>query len=126
MNFLKKNFFLSLIFLSLLPTEVFSSELNNQYFCRILAEKVGENVFNRNKQFIPIFIKPFINEELLIKEIVFNTLLSEVVVEDNKILSNGKCLFLLTLEEFANEYVSKEYEIKVVEKFNEQINNFAF
>lgn len=126
MNFLKKIFFLNLIFLSLLPTEVFSSELKNPYFCRILAEKVGENVFNRNKQFIPNFIKPFINEELLIKEIVFNTLLSEVVVEDNKVLSNGKCLFLLTLEEFADEYVSKEYEIKVVEKFNEQINNFAF
>ena len=97
--------FLSLIFLSLLPTKVFSSELRNQYFCRILAEEVGQNVFNRNQQYIPNWIKPFIN---------------------NQIFTNSKCLFLLTLEKYADEYVSTKYEIKVVEEFNNQIKNFSF
>ena len=118
--------FLSLIFLSLLPTIVFSNELKNQYFCGILAEEVGQNVFNRNQQYIPNWIKPFINEKSLVKEIVSNTLLDEVVIKNNKILTNGKCLFLLTLEKYADEYVSKKYEIKVFEEFNSQINNFSF
>jgi len=137
--------FLSLIFLSLLPTKVFSSELRNQYFCRILAEEVGQNVFTRNQQYIPNWIKPFINEELLVKEIVHNTLLDEVVIKNNvftrnqqyiphwikpfinnEIFTNSKCLFLLTLEKYADEYVSTIYEIKVVEEFNNQIKNFSF
>ena len=121
-----RKIFLNLIFLSLLPTKVFSSELRNQYFCRILAEEVGQNVLNRNQQYIPNWIKPFINEELLVKEIVHNTLLDEVVIKNNKILTNSKCLFLLTLEKYADEYVSTKYEIKVVEEFNNQINNFSF
>ena len=123
---MKKRLFLILIFLSLFPNKVFSTELKNQYFCGILAETVGQNVFDRNKQFIPNWIKPFINEELLVKEIVFNTLLEEVVIRNNNILSNGKCLFLLSLEKFADQYVSKEYEIKVVEEFNNQISTFGF
>tara|TARA_B100001989_G_C24192760_1_gene294494 strand:+ start:80 stop:451 length:372 start_codon:yes stop_codon:yes gene_type:complete len=123
---MRKKIFLSLIFLSLLPTKVFSSELKNQYFCRILGEEVGQNIFNRNQKYIPNWIKPFINEELIVKEIVFNTLLDEVVIKNQKILTNSKCLFLLTLEEFADEYVSKKYEIKVIEEFNKQINNFSF
>ena len=118
--------FLSLIFLSLVPTKVFSNELKNQYFCRILAEEVGQNVFNRNQQYIPNWIKPFINEELLVKEIVHNTLLDEVVIKNNKILTNGKCLFLLTLEKYSDEYVSREYEKKVVEEFNNKIKDFSF
>ena len=137
--------FLSLIFLSLLPTKVFSSELRNQYFCRILAEEVGQNLFNRNQQYIPNWIKPFINEELLVKEIVHNTLLDEVVIKNNVFtrnqqyiphwikpfinnekFTNSKCLFLLTLEKYADEYVSTIYEIKVVEEFNNQIKNFSF
>ena len=121
-----RKIFLNLIFLSLLPTKVFSSELRNQYFCRILAEEVGQNVLNRNQQYIPNWIKPFINEELLVKEIVHNTLLDEVVIKNNKILTNGKCLFLLTLEKYSDEYVSREYEIKVVEEFNNKIKNFSF
>ena len=123
---MRGEFFLSLIFLSLIPTKVFSNELKNQYFCRILTEEVGQNVFNRNQKYIPKWIKPFINEELLVKEIVHNTLLEEVVIKNNKILTNSKCLFLLTLEKYANEYVSTKYEIKVVEEFNNQINNFSF
>ena len=123
---MRKKIFLSLIFLFLLPTKVFSSELKNQYFCVILGEEVSQNIFNRNQQYIPIWIKPFINEELLVKEIVNNTLLDEVVIKNNKILTNGKCLFLLTLEKYANEYVSKKYEIKVVEEFNNLIDNFSF
>ena len=123
---MRKKFFLSLIFLSLLPTIVFSNELKNQYFCGILAEEVGQNVFNRNQQYIPNWIKPFINEKSLVKEIVSNTLLDEVVIKNNKILTNSKCLFLLSLEKYADEYVSKKYEIKVVEEFNSQINNFSF
>lgn len=123
---MRGKFFLSLILLSLLPTKVFSSELKNQYFCRILTEEVGKNVFNRNQQYIPNWIKPFINEELLVKEIVHNTLLDEVVIKNNKILTNSKCFFLLTLEKYADEYVSTKYEIKVVEEFNNQINNFSF
>ena len=123
---MRGEFFLSLIFLSLIPTKVFSNELKNQYFCRILTEEVGQNVFNRNQKYIPNWIKPFINEELLVKEIVHNTLLDEVVVRNNKILTNSKCLFLFTLEKYANEYVSTKYEIKVVEEFNNQINNFSF
>ena len=123
---MRKKIFLSLIFLSLLPTKVFSSELKNQYFCRILGEEVGQNIFNRNQKYIPNWIKPFINEELIVKEIVFNTLLDEVVIKNQKILTNSKCLFLLTLEKFADEYVSKKYEIKVIEEFNKQINNFSF
>ena len=123
---MKGEFFLSLIFLSFIPTKVFSNELKNQYFCRTLTEEVGQNVFNRNQKFIPNWIKPFINEELLVKEIVHNTLLEEVVIKNNKILTNSKCLFLLTLEKYANEYVSTKYEIKVVEEFNNQLNNFSF
>ena len=123
---MKRKIFLSLIFLSLLQTKVLSSGLRNQYFCRILAEEVGQNVFNRNQQYIPNWIKPFINEELLVKEIVHNTLLDEVVIKNNEILTNSKCLFLLTLEKYSNEYVSKKYEIKVVEEFNNLINNFSF
>mgnify|MGYP000530422793 FL=1 len=123
---MKGEFFLSLIFLSLIPTKVFSNELKNQYFCRTLTEEVGQNVFNRNQKFIPNWIKPFINEELLVKEIVHNTLLDEVVIKNNKILTNSKCLFLLTLEKYADEYVSKKYEIKLVEEFNNQIKNFSF
>ena len=123
---MRKKIFLSLIFLFLLPTKVFSSELKNQYFCVILGEEVSQNIFNRNQQYIPIWIKPFINEELLVKEIVNNTLLDEVVIKNNKILTNGKCLFLLTLEKYANEYVSKKYEIKVVEEFNNLLDNFSF
>tara|TARA_B100001989_G_scaffold76195_1_gene52442 strand:+ start:238 stop:609 length:372 start_codon:yes stop_codon:yes gene_type:complete len=123
---MRRKIFLSLIFLSLLPTKVFSSELRNQYFCRILAEEVGKNVFNRNQKYIPNWIKPFINEELLVKEIVHNTLLDEVTIKNNKILTYSKCLFLLTLEKYADEYVSKKYEIKVVEEFNNQIKNFSF
>ena len=86
---MRREIFLILIFLSFLPTKVFSSELKNQYFCRILGEEVSKNVFNRNKQYIPNWIKPFINEELLVQEIVYNTLLDEVVVENNKILTNA-------------------------------------
>ena len=122
---MRREIFLILIFLSFLPTKVFSSELKNQYFCRILVEEVSKNVFNRNKQYIPNWIKPFINEELLVQEIVYNTLMDEVVVENNKILTNSKCLFLLNLEKYSDEYVSKKYEIKVVEEFNNQINNFS-
>ena len=105
---MRREFFLSFIFLSLLPTKVFSSELKNQYFCKILAEEVGQNVFNRNQKYIPNWIKPFINEELLVKEIVHNTLF-EVVIKNNKIFSNSKCLFLLTLEKYIDEYVSTKY-----------------
>ncbi len=123
---MRKEIFLSLIFLALTPTKVFSSELKNQYYCRILAEEVGQNVFNRNQQYIPIWIKPFINEELLVKEIVSNTLLDEIVIKNNKVLTNSKCLFLLTLEKYADEYISKKYEIQVIEEFNNQINNFSF
>ena len=123
---MRKTFFLSLIFLSLFPTTVLSSELKNQYFCGILTEEVGQNVFNRNQQYIPNWIKPFINEELLVKEIVYNTLLDEVVIKNNKILTNVKCLFLLALEKYADEYVSKTYEIEVVKEFNNKINNFSF
>ena len=123
---MRKKIFLSLIFLFLLPTKVFSSELRNQYFCRILAEEVGQNVFNRNQQYIPNWIKPFINEESLVKEIVHNTLLDEVVIKNNKILTNGKCLLLVILEKYADEYVSTKYEMKVVEEFNNKIKNFSF
>ncbi len=123
---MRRKIFLCLIFLSSLPTKVFRDELRNQYFCRILAEEVGQNVFNRNQQYIPYWIKPFINEELLVKEIVHNTLLDEVVIKNNEILTNIKCLFLLTLEKYANEYVSEKYEIKAVEEFNNKINNFSF
>ena len=123
---MRGDFFLSLIFLSLIPTKVFSNELKNQYFCRFLTEEVGQNVFNRNQKYIPNWIKPFINEELLVKEIVHNTLLDEVVIKNNKILTNSKCLFLLTLEKYADEYVSTKYEMKVVEEFNNKIKNFSF
>ena len=83
-------------------------------------------MFNRNQQYIPNWIKPFINEDSLVKEIVHNTLLDEVVIKNNKILTNSKCLFLSTLEKYADEFVSKKYEIKVVEEFNNQIKNFSF
>ena len=97
---MREEFFLSLIFLSLIPTKVFSNELKNQYFCRFLTEEVGQNVFNRNQKYIPNWIKPFINEELLVKEIVHNTLLDEVVIKNNKIFFDifnlavsSKCIF---------------------------------
>ena len=83
-------------------------------------------MFNRNQQYIPNWIKPFINEELLVKEIVHNTLLDEVVIKNNKILTNGKCLLLVILEKYADEYVSTKYEMKVVEEFNNKIKNFSF
>jgi len=92
----------------------------------MLEAEVSKNLFNRNKKFIPSWVKPFINEELLVRDVVSKTLMKEIKIEDSIIFSQAKCLFLFTLEEFNNEYISKKYEEIVIDEFNKSIKNFSF
>ena len=52
--------------------------------------------------------------------------MKEIKIEDSIIFSQAKCLFLFTLEEFNNEYISKKYEEIVIDEFNKSIKNFSF
>ncbi len=123
---MKKQISLILIFTSFISVLIFIRESKKKDFCKILELEVSKNLFNRNKKFIPSWVKPFINEELLVRDIVSKTLMKQIKIEDSIIFSQAKCLFLFTLEEFNNEYISKKYEEIVVDEFNKSIKNFSF
>ena len=105
---------------------VFIRQNKNKDFCKILEVEVSKNFLNRNKKFLPYWIKPFINEELLVRNMVSKTLIKEIKIEDKMIFSQAKCLFFLALEEFNDEYVSKKYEEIMIEEFNKSIQKFSF
>tara|TARA_Y200000002_G_scaffold289170_1_gene243296 strand:+ start:209 stop:580 length:372 start_codon:yes stop_codon:yes gene_type:complete len=123
---MKKQISLILIFTSFISLLIFIRESKNKDFCKMLEAEVSKNLFNRNKKFIPSWVKPFINEELLVRDVVSKTLMKEIKIEDSIIFSQAKCLFLFTLEEFNNEYISKKYEEIVIDEFNKSIKNFSF
>lgn len=123
---MKKKFFSILIFTSFFGLIVFIRQSKNKDFCKILEVEVSKNLLNRNKKFLPYWIKPFINEELLVRNVVSKTLIEEIKIEDKMILSQAKCLFFLALEEFNGEYVSKKYEEIMIEEFNKSIQKFSF
>ena len=123
---MKKQISLILIFTSFIAVLIFIRESKKNDFCEMLEVEVSKNLFNRNKKFIPSWIKPFLNEELLVRDMVSKTLMKEIKIEDSIIFSQVKCFFLFTLEEFNDEYISKKYEQIVVDEFNKSINNFSF
>ena len=123
---MKKQISLILILTSVIAVLVIIRESKNKDFCKMLEVEVSQNLFNRNKKFIPSWVKPFINEELLVREVVSKTLMKEIKIEDSIIFSQAKCLFLFTLEEFNDEYISKKYEEVVIDEFNKAIKNFSF
>ena len=55
-----------------------------------------------------------------------NRFMKEIKIEDSIIFSQAKCLFLFTLEEYNDEYISKKYEEIVIDEFNKSIKNFSF
>tara|TARA_S200000501_G_scaffold300808_1_gene287915 strand:- start:1041 stop:1412 length:372 start_codon:yes stop_codon:yes gene_type:complete len=123
---MKKQISLILIFTFFIAVLIFVRERKNKDFCMMLEVEVSKNLFNRNKKFIPSWIKPFINEELLVRDVVSKTLMKEIKIEDSIIFSQAKCLFLFTLEEFNDESISKKYEEIVIDEFNKSIKNFSF
>ena len=123
---MKKIFSLFLIFTFFLALIIFIKESKDKDFCKRLELEVSKNLFNRNKKFIPSWIQPFINEEILVRDVVSKTLIEEVKIEDNMIFTQGKCLFLLNLEKLGDEYVSKKYEQIVIDEFNRSIKRFSF
>ena len=99
------------------PTNVLSNNKINYHFCKRLQNEVSKNLINRNKNLIPPFVDKFINEEIILSEIVSKTLIKEIEVKNNGFLTNGKCLFLYSLEKFGGKTVSKKYEQIVITKF---------
>ena len=106
------------------PTYVLSNNKINYHFCKRLQNEVSKNLINRNKKFIPPFVDKFINEEIILSEIVSKTLIKELEVKNNGFLTNGKCLFLYSLEKFGGKTVSKKYEQIVITKFEGVIDDF--
>ena len=96
----------------------------NYHFCKKLENEVSKNLLSRNKKFIPSFVEKFINEELVLEEIVSKTLIKELEVKNNGFLTSSKCLFLYSLEKFGGKPVSKQYEEIVLNKFEGIIDNF--
>ena len=123
---MKKKFSLILIFSFFVGLIAFIRENKNKDFCMILQAEVSKNLLSRNKKFIPSLIKPFINEELLIRDVVSKTLIKEIKIKDKIIYSQAKCLFLFALEEFNGEFVSKKYEEAIIEEFKTSIKKFSF
>ena len=109
---------------SLFPIDVFGNNKVDYHFCKRLEYKVSKNLLNRTKKFIPSFMEKFINEEIVLREIVSKTLIKEVEVKNNGFLTNSKCLFLYGIETFGGKSVSKKYEQIVIKKFKKIIENF--
>ena len=106
------------------PTNVMSDNKENYRFCKRLESEVSKNLLSRNKNIIPSFVEKFINEEMVLREIVSKTLIKEIEIKNNVFLTSGKCLFLFSLEKFGGKSVSKKYEQIVLKKFGEITNNF--
>ena len=106
------------------PPNVFSNNKINYHFCKILENEVSKNLLTRNKNFIPSFVDKFINEEIVLREIVSKTLIKELEVKNNGFLTSSKCLFLYSLEKFGGKSVSKKYEDIVKKKFEGITINF--
>ena len=106
------------------PPNVLSNNKINYHFCKILENEVSKNLLTRNKNFIPSFVDKFINEEIVLREIVSKTLIKELEVKNNGFLTSSKCLFLYSLEKFGGKSVSKKYEDIVKKKFEGITLNF--
>ena len=106
------------------PSNVLSNNKTNYHFCKRLQNEVSKNLVSRNKNLIPPFVDKFINEELILREIVSKTLIKELEVKNNGFLTGGKCLFLFSLEKFGGKSVSKKYEEIVIKKFEGIIDDF--
>ena len=106
------------------PTKVLSNNKENYDFCQRLENEVSKNLLSRNKDFIPSFVEKLINEEMILREIVSQTLIKELEVKNNGFLTSSKCLFLYSLEKFGGKSVSKKYEEIVLKKFEEITDNF--
>ena len=106
------------------PANVLSNNKVYPHFCERLENEVSKNLLNRNKNFIPSFVKKFANEEIVFKEIVSKTLIKEIEVENNGFLTSSKCLFLYSLEKFGGKSVSKKYEEIIKKKFEGITDNF--
>ena len=106
------------------PPNVLSNNKINYHFCKILENEVSKNLLTRNKNFIPSFVDKFINEEIVLREIVSKTLIKELEVKNNGFLTSSKCLFLYSLEKFGGKSVSKKYEDIVKKKFEGITINF--
>ena len=119
-----KRILLAISFWTLIfPTDVLSNNKENYHFCKRLENEVSKNLLSRNKNFIPSFVKKFINEEMVLREIVSKTLIKELEVKNNGFLTSSKCLFLFSLEKFGGKSVSKKYEEIVLKKFEEITDN---
>ena len=106
------------------PAYVSGSNKVNYHFCERLENEVSKNLLNRNKNLIPSFVEKFINEEIVLREIVSKTLIKELEVKNNGFLTSSKCLFLYSLEKFGGKSVSKKYEDIVKKKFEGITINF--
>ena len=105
------------------PTNVMSDNKENYRFCKRLESEVSKNLLSRNKNIIPSFVEKFINEEMVLREIVSKTLIKEIEIKNNVFLTSSKCLFLFSLEKFGGKSVSKKYEEIVLKKFEEITDN---
>ena len=56
----------------------FIKQSKNKDFCKVLEVEVSKNLLNRNKKFLPSWITPFINEELMMRDVVSKTLIKEI------------------------------------------------
>ena len=106
------------------PTKVLSNNKENYHFCKSLENEVSKNLLIRNQNFVPSFVEKLINEEMILREIVSQTLIKELEVKNNGFLTSSKCLFLFSLEKFGGKSVSKKYEKIVLKKFEEITDNF--
>ena len=106
------------------PTKVLSNNKENYHFCKSLENEVSKNLLIRNQNFVPSFVEKLINEEMILREIVSQTLIKELEVKNNGFLTSSKCLFLYSLEKFGGKSVSKKYEKIVLKKFEEITDNF--
>ena len=119
-SLLLSTFLWTLIF----PTNVMSDNKENYRFCKRLESEVSKNLLSRNKNIIPSFVEKFINEEMVLREIVSKTLIKEIEIKNNVFLTSSKCLFLFSLEKFGGKSVSKKYEEIILKKFEEITDNF--
>ena len=92
----------------------------------MLEEEVSTNLTKRNLNLIPNWIKPFVNEELFLKEIISNNISLALKMDKSKLLDQSKCFFLLGLEKLANEYVSQKIEQGVVNEIQFKIDSLNF
>lgn len=106
------------------PANVSSNNKVNHHFCELLEREVSKNLLNRNKKFIPSFVKKLTNEEKVFKEIVSKTLIKELEVKNNGFLTSSRCFFFYSLEKFGGKSVSKKYEETIKKKFQGITDNF--